>query len=359
MRILMVAPKICTPWTEGRKKYFIDLVEELNRYHQVSVAVSCDYNNETIDDCAWSVVYCRNTFQHVTSLVGHVRQMLADVKFDLVCYLPFGVFGGIRGIGNVISIKLIEYLARRSGAKVVSLMYSVSQEAKRWYIAPFIKDIVRNQFSPDERSVCYGLHLKQFENAAFKGITSKRLLFMAGMTEIHQERLDYVLNVRGLGVLLRAGKELYQRGYTLTVACPIFESDMLRKQLKELAINTWPEENLKILNEVSVPEIFAVHELFIFPYGREELQFVPTSVLEAMYNFVPVILSNCNFLQPFINGGMMHAWSFDMNNHLSLLSVLIGSEDDPDLESRTMTAYQFAQSFSIEKAVIELVNLAK
>ena len=355
----MVAPKISTPWTEGRKKYFIDLIEELKQYHNVSVAVSCDFGSETISDCAWSVVYCRSTFQHVTSLVGHVRQLLADVEFDLVCYLPFGVFGGIRGVGNLVGIKLIEYLSRLSGAKVVSLMYSVSREAKRWYISPFIKNIVRNQFSSDVRSVCYGLHLKQYENASFKGIKSKRLLFMAGMTEKNQERFDYVLNVRGLSVLLRAGKELYQRGYTLTVACPIFESDMLRKQLKELSLNTWPEENLKILNEVTVPGIFAVHEVFIFPYGREELQFIPTSVLEAMYNYVPVILSNCNFLQPLINGEGMYACSFDVNDHLSLLSALIRSADGLDLERRTMAAYQFAQSFSIEKAAIELVKIAK
>jgi len=108
--------------------------------------------------------------------------------------------------------------------------------------------------------------------------------------------------VRGLRYLLKAGAALSTLQYRLIIAIPFLrDTDMLEK-LRHHPDNQWESGGIEFRSEVALPDVFRGVSAFVFPYGQEEKQFVPTSIVEAMHFGIPVVLPRLDFLAQFSTG---------------------------------------------------------
>jgi glycosyltransferase involved in cell wall biosynthesis len=300
MKVLIVAPRFCSPWTEGRKIFVRDLIEQAAVHWELCGLVTFDPGETSSLPADFIAHETRHAREHLLFPANALPAALTSMKPDLVCYFPFGAFNGLRGMANLWSIWKISRLCRQAGIPVMTLMYSLTMEANSWFHQLFLRDVYFNQHGDGARGIRFGVKFPDSDFRFDLKQSPRRLLFMAGASHFNAERLDYVLDVRGLRILLKAGKALQRSGYQLVTAIPFLEQAEACAALRNHPDNTWNTENLIFRNEVSKPDIYKDCCAFVFPYGLEEKQFVPTSVVEAMHYRVPVILPDLAFLSPFI-----------------------------------------------------------
>lgn len=301
MKVLMVGPKICTPWSEGRKKFFRDLCQVTTERWDVLAFITVN-EGETADLPVKTEEHiCRSGSQHLIHIRRHLRHAIRMHQPDLVCHLPFGVFSGLRGLANIWSIRYVERLCRRQSIPCCTLMYSLTNDADTWFHRFALKNAYLNQHSAAQRTVRFGVNLPAIDPVflAREASDEKCILFMSGEAVESDDSFKYVMDVRGLRLLLRAGEELQKRGYRLIVAVPFLQNKRLRRRVASSNDNYWAPGSIEYLDKISLPKIFDRARLFAFPYGNEEVQFVPTSIIEAMHFGVPVVLPKLNFLAPF------------------------------------------------------------
>lgn len=301
MKVLVVAPKICSPWSEGRKKFVRDFLLQAMERWSVHALITIDEGESTEIAAPYDVIEVSSGWEHIALMRRDLSACIDQVQPDLVCHFPFGAFSGVRGIANLWIINSVENLCRKKQVVCCTLMYSLTSEANRFFHNFFLRDVYFNQYIKSDRNVRFGVRLPA-TNAINKNKNKKCLLFMAGMAEETCERLNYVLDVRGLRFLLKAGAQLQNLGFSLIVGVPLLKNEKLLAILKEDSDNTWVENNIDYLSVVSVPDIYENIGAFVFPYAQEEFQFVPTSIVEAMHYGVPVFLPNLKFLSPFYDG---------------------------------------------------------
>lgn len=326
MKILLAGPKLCAPWTEGRKHFVRDLAAELAKTHEVRVLTTVEDGASTEFAVPWVAANAGTRAQHVWRLHKGLRELLNHWQPQVVCHLPIGSFHGLYGIGNKASIWLAERQCDRNGVLCLTLMYAIVQEASVAQLGSWAKHLLVNQYAQGANRIRFGIALPTVAGrAGDRG--GKSLLFMAGMAERSPERLAHVLHLRGLATLLRAGAALATAGFTLTVAVPLLRDAALRAALIDAPENAWPDNSLRILDTVKVPEIFSGHDYFVFPYARDETQFVPNSVIEAMAVGIPVVLPRLPFLENLIQEGAS-AFAFRQGNHHDLVDVLLAADAD-------------------------------
>jgi glycosyltransferase involved in cell wall biosynthesis len=242
-----------------------------------------------------------SSWQHLLHIRSEFSDAVRKHQPGLVCHLPFGAFSGIRGLANIWSILYIERRCKRLKIPCCTLMYSLTSDANTRFHRYVLRNAYRNQHGSAGRTIRFGVKLPavdrspQIEPAHAK----KNILFMAGMAEETDERLDYVLDVRGLRFLLKAGKRLQAEGYRLIVAIPLLKNSRLRERLIDDKDNHWDPASIEFCETLVFPDIYHRSHVFAFPYANEEVQFVPTSIVEAMHNAVPTILPKLNFLAQF------------------------------------------------------------
>ncbi len=306
MKVLFVVPKLCAPWSEGRKKFVCDLIAASRDRWEVSILASHDELEEAaaFGDIPLMSLSSRYSFQHLTQLYWNLGRAIDRYQPELVCYFPFGAFGGIRSIANLLFIQQFSRVCQHRGLIDMTLMYSLTQEAASSWHTRVLEKTYRNQYSDHGRTIRFGVSLPAIPQMTNSGAAvvkemnaPKRLLFMAGMAECNVERLDYAVAIRGLGLLLESGADLASRGFQLTVAIPLLRDKALLQRLKAAALD-WGE-SISFLAIATTPDIYREHDVFVFPYAREEMQFVPTSVVEAMHSGLPVLMPRLEFLRPF------------------------------------------------------------
>jgi len=300
VKILLVAPKICTPWTEGRKRFIRDLSTALRREHEVHIITTVQQGQTTAFSVPFDAKVVRFGPWHLVQTCRMLQKGLRSFAPDLVCHLPLGSFHGKFRLANIWSMWSIDQTCRRAGVPCFTLMYSITGISSPSYLKPCVQHLMLNQYlSGKQEGIRFGVlfdpPLKKLR--ASKSIVGKQLLFMSGAWERKQEILQHVLSVRGLSTLLRAGRWLAAEGFQLTVAVPFLSDEGMKNQLLKHHDNCWPEGTLECIGEVSVPDIFSDKDFFVFPYAKDETQFIPTSVVEAMYYGVPAVLSDLNFLR--------------------------------------------------------------
>lgn len=363
MKILLVAPEICPPWTEGRKRFVRDLGAGLSQDHDVRVLTTTTPDTDPKFPVPASVIRCRWRWQHLTALQRHLPGALSSFQPQLVCHLPYGTFRHLYSAVNLWSMRQIDKTCDTAGLPCFTVMYSISREANVDRLGSQVRHLVLNDFREAGRFpvVRLGLDFTDWpEPPVARPVPSSscRLLFMAGMWQRTPARLDHVLDVRGLRLLLRAGSQLSKQGMRLTVAVPLLGDRRLQERLRQLSDNTWPPERLTLTGEVSVPDIYGDHDLFVFPYAREEKQFTPTSVLEAMRAGTPVVLPDLRFLKSLADGGR-HAYTFRANDvdHLSA-TVLAAVTDSARYNVLRREALTYVcKAMSIERACDDLLSL--
>ena len=299
MKVLLVAPRICTPWTEGRKKFFLDLIRQVEDSWQLCGLVTVDAGETTSVPKDFQVIEVGASKEHVLGLRRESQQAVETCKPDLVCYFPFGVFGGLRGWANLWLILSIERICKKNAIPCCTLMYSLTAEAKGYLYRRLLKQVYFNQYSDAGQTIRFGVKLPEFTLPEVHPGQGKTLLFMSGEAGESPDRLAYVMDVRGLRLLLQGGAQLADRGFRLIVAVPLLKNFELLEILKSSTDNSWPRENISFQQEARFPDIYLKAGIFVFPYAQEEMQFVPTSIVEAMYYGIPVVLPELNFLRQF------------------------------------------------------------
>lgn len=362
MKILLVAPEICPPWTEGRKRFVRDLSAGLSRDHDVHVLTTTTPGVTPQFPVPASVVRCRWRWQHLTMLQRELALVLSRFQPQFVCHLPYGTFRHLYRAANVWSMRQIDKACEAAGVPCFTVMYSISREADVQQLGAHVRHMVLNDFraAPGFPVVRLGLDFTDWPEPPLERPLSApfRLLFMAGMWQRTPARLDHVLDVRGLRLLLRAGSQLAKHGIHLTVAVPLLADARLQERLRRTPDNTWPQAQLSLTGEVTVPNIYAAHDLFVFPYAREEKQFTPTSVLEAMRAGTAVLLPDLDFIKSLVGYGR-YAYTFRANDVLSLSeSVLAAGADPAQLNTIRREALVFVRkAMSIERACDDLLSL--
>lgn len=299
MKVLIVAPRICTPWTEGRKKFVRDLITATEGRWELCGLVTVDPGESTRLPESFETRVVANTRDHLFFLAGNLKQAITRHKPDLVCHFPFGTFAGLRGLGNLWAISTIARTCRKAGVPCCTIMYSLTAEADTALHRYLLKDVHLNQYLGGRKGIRFGVHLAPNTSDAFHDASSRTLLFMSGAAEPTSENLEYVLDVRGLRYLLKAGATLSQHQYKLVVAVPLLRDAGMLERLRHHPDNKWPGSHIEFRTEVTLPEAFRGTSAFVFPYGQEEKQFVPTSIVEAMHFGIPVVLPRLRFLAQF------------------------------------------------------------
>jgi glycosyltransferase involved in cell wall biosynthesis len=331
MKILLVAPEICSPWTEGRKRFVRDLCTSLARQDDVSIITTLPPGHVTDFPVPHRQATCRTKPGHLLSLHRLLHEELTSFRPDLVCHFPYGTFRHVYRLANLWSMGHVDRSCRKHRTTCFTIMYSISNETSLNTLQASVTHLVPIRLPPakTDNAIRLGIDFGDWRTLAAtdRRVTHGKLLFMAGMWQQTRARAEHVLNVRGLRLLLQAGKRLSSRGLSLTVAVPLLADKSLRDYLRQHHDNTWPDGTLHFESETKVPDIFTSHDLFVFPYMREETQFIPTSVIEAMAAGIPVVLPQLSFLGDLAGNGEQ-AFTYPAADAMALADVVIAAVSD-------------------------------
>lgn len=365
MKFAFVAPEICTPFTEGRKRFIIDLIDELNHKHSLVLLTTTHANESSKLPCKVYTTFCHKPSQHLYSTLVRLHHMLKTEQPDIVCLFPYGTFRHLYGVAAKTFIWLINQICKTHGVPCITLMYSIDEHATVSQLKRYAQHLAISSNQAGTLQINTGIQ-RQSLMLNDDAIEQKRILFLAGMWQQTTQRVDHIINIRGLGILLKAGKYLEKHNVKLTIAAPLFDSLECRQYLLAHPKNTWSSEAIVFREEVSIPEIFDECDLFAFPYEKNITQFAPTSVLEAMSAGKCVALTDQNFLQPLINNGRTAvSLTSNSNNHQNnsqliakqLLEILENAEKRKAIEK---AAHHFvSENWSIKNSAFQLQKYAR
>ena len=361
MRLLLVAPGICTPYTEGRKRFVLDLSNELAREDEVFLLTTTKAGQHTRVSVPHQTVELGHGSLHLVSLIMRLPRMIREFRPDMVCVFPYGTFRHIYGYASKWFMAAVDRICRHYAVSCQTIMYSIDEHADPRCLQRYVSSLVLGP-RPDWDGPVVNLGLDCTKWALPQSQTPKRrhILFMAGMWETTEDRVDHVIDVRGLGMLLQAGSRLAEQGVKLVAAAPLFSSEKCRDYARSHRLNTWPEAALEFRAEVVVPDIYGVAELFVFPYGGDITHFVPTSVLESMLSGTAVAFSASAFLLPLAQGGSC-AYLFDAGDVEQMTQVILEALDHVDeRRRRAENARQYVLgNWCVEKSAGQIRALAR
>ncbi|MCP5143829.1 MAG: glycosyltransferase family 4 protein [Gammaproteobacteria bacterium] len=331
MRLLLLAPEIAPPWTEGRKRFVIDLANALKRQqHEVTLLVSGDPTAAMPADVDAIVLPAHGRISRLLGPGRNLPRVAARMLPDCVINFPYGTFSGLHHWPSRGYMRWIDRLCVRIGVPCLTVLYSIDQHTRPGSLAGWARNLVTGPL-PHWRgpSVPLGRDVSHWPQRLQPAGTGRSLLFLAGMWQPTRERFDHVLDVRGLRVLLRAGEKLAEQGVTLKVAAPLFADAQCRQWLNAHPDNTWPEHTMSLADTVEVPAVFHAADVFVFPYAEDITQFTPTSVVESMLAGTPVVMSDLPFLRQL--GPTKIARRFAPDDALALADEVLKVLDTPGL----------------------------
>ena len=303
MKLAFVAPEICTPFTEGRKRFVVDLIDEIKEKNDL-VLLTTTLANETSDlPCKVYTTTCQKPSQHLIKIITRLQKILKTERPDVVCLFPYGTFRHIYGLASKAFIWLVNLVCSFYNIPCITLMYSIENTSVS-SLKRYAKNLAISSSQPGTLQINTGIKIQCHDSLNNDdNIETRKILFMAGMWQKTIQRIEHVINIRGLGILLRAGRMLAEHDIKLIIAVPLFSSLECQQFLLTHPDNTWPTDAIIFQAEVCIPDIFCECDLFVFPYNEEIVQFTPTSVLEAMSAGKCVALTDRDFVSPLINNG--------------------------------------------------------
>jgi len=358
-RLLVVAPEICSPWTEGRKNLVRDLIDELSKEYELVLLTSRHNNDTDLPDCRQLTRHCRHPLCALFHIRSQLPKLIKTFQPDGVFHFPYGSFRSVRGPVNSWIIQSVEKVCLNSGVKCLTILYSADKRSALDKLSGKITNLVVGPGSEWEgKTLDLGINSGQWPVRPERRPDSNRLLFMAGMWQPNLERLEHVIQRRGLGLLLQAGKRLSDNGVRLTVACPLFSSPHLKNALLTHRLNTWPEEMIDLQPVVKVPDIYYAADLFIFPYQADIPVFRPTSVIEAMMAGTATVLSDKPFLKRSM-GIQENTYWFRADDQEDLATTILAALENPaGIEIIACKAQAYALShWAISRTAGELIRL--
>ena len=280
-RIVLVAPGVAPPWTEGRKNFVRDLATMLPELGcEVEIIDGMQRRNETgangklAPARAWSALRSR---------------LDRDPMDTLVALFPYGRLSGYIGAINRLFLRTARHTCDVRRVPHVSVFYSaagVTLDA----LGRYAPALAVGREAPNVRPI--HLCIPHADRTWKPSTTPKRALFLCGYQHTTRAELESVLNERGLRDLLRAGSTLVELGLRLTIAIPFLRDPRMRDRLAAEVARLCPSLEVEMDGATTPIDALCSHDLFVFPYRTEHAVFVPTSLLEAFSVGIPVVAAD-------------------------------------------------------------------
>lgn len=286
-RLVLLAPGVFPPLTEGRKRFVIDLNDHFSVMGFAPSLIRGADNRHG----GWSLI----------QTLGQLLVQLVRDKPDVVLIFPYGRFSGLRGFANLLFVLTSRCMAWMAGVRSGTVLYSVDGRSLSSLGSYCGKLAAVGCQLPGVRFVHLGLG-ERMPVRRIEPSSMPRLLFLCGYQHADSESLKGVLQERGLELLLRA-MSLIRKPVSLTVAIPFLRSNWARSELTSLAEQICPSVAITWVAEGDPHELLASHDAFVFPYAVSHEVFIPTSMLEAMAIGTPVIATDLMMYRSLCNDG--------------------------------------------------------
>jgi glycosyltransferase involved in cell wall biosynthesis len=359
LKLLIVAPEISPPWTEGRKKLVFDLAEALTKFYATRLITTGGVNEQLKAPCPGYRKKVSSKWQKLFILHDAMNQELLDRRPDAVCHFPFGTFHGPKGLVNRWSIRYVDRRCRELGLRCLTIFYSITKGS----IHSLKKHTRELVLAPEKglwglKNMVMGINTSKIPRMLTTPHNKPTLLFMAGLQETRRSMLHHVLNERGLADVIAACPFFEKAGLRVIAAIPLLKDQRLRNELQQRFLEKCPGLDLDLRTEVTIPEIFHEVDIYIFPYRVELTQFIPTSILEAMAAGIPVVLSDLQMLSSLANSGET-AYQYRRGNVNHLWEVIQSVlADDRGRREMCSRAREFVEKeWSIDRSVQDLLGI--
>ena len=297
---LVVAPEICSPWTEGRKNLVRDLCSALTR-RGISVSLLTFWKRRA-DPTAIEQVRVIGTYRKTSAsgllfMLRSVSETIEALAPDVVLHFPYGSFKHMRGHANRLAMRVVDRSATAKRYTCATILYSADEHADLRRLSAMVSRLIVGPGTDDQLDQlefgidCQSWPTKHPDDGA------RRILFMAGMWQRTRSRLRHVMQRRGLELLLKAGEALRDTGARLRLAAPLFSDRSLAQAVLNHPDNSWPPSSIEITGQARIPDIYLDCDLFVFPYNVRIQSFRPTSVIEAMMSGIPAVVPDFPFMR--------------------------------------------------------------
>ena len=118
MRLLFVAPEICTPWSEGRKKWVRDLVAEMHGADEIAVLTSVPSGEQTEFAAPAEALACGTKAARLTVLVRRLNRLIREFRPDAVCSFRYGTFRHTHGLANRAYMAMVDLICTNTNCSL-------------------------------------------------------------------------------------------------------------------------------------------------------------------------------------------------------------------------------------------------
>lgn len=362
-KILIAAPVITPPWSEGRKNFIRDLIPPLSEHWDVAV-LSTRYGEKMSQEegpIKIEYVDCRSRFLQLSALHRGVKKKLSSQnRPDAILHFPFATFTGFRGLANKRSMIKISRMARQNNVQCLTILYSLTRGNLKTLSRKIGLLAASGGKDWDGPVVNIGINMGEI-SPVWQKKNTKKLLFMSGFAGNEKWQLKNILYVRGLIDILKIGDELASHGFSLTIAAPLLQFPERLKELLDLSKNMAPSLEVNIETLVDVRDLFSNHSLYLFPFRENQTRFTPTSVLEAMASGIPLVISDLPMLDSVFDSNSHCLKKFAAGNSEALLeAILEGSANwDQTVTEAGLTSDHARKFWDIHNSAKQIVDIVE
>lgn len=361
MKLLLIAPEISSPYTEGRKKFVIDLIEALQGDRAIHLLTTTRRGKELHVPCTFTTTIASNGLMHLFHILRKAPELLKTMKPDIVCLFPYGTFKRHYWCISATFMWAIDKLCYYFKVPCLTIMYSIDSSTTPEVLRKLVTNLaISYKDGWTGHIVNVGLRTKNWPFLPRKSEGPPTLLFLAGMWHLSDRQMEHILSVRGLESVLKMGQYLAGDGVRLIVGSPIFKSIKYQQHILNYHANTWPNEAITLLDEVEVPSIYSQADLFVFPYQYEITQFVPTSVIESMLTGTCIAISDLKFMRHLTQNGKT-GYLFNQTDPEQMSQVIREAlKNKGQRREVTERAREFAiAEFSIQHSVKQIDDIVR